>query len=309
MHFYTHPHCFNHTPPPDPDFAPKRLRTVIEALRDPRFSRLAWHEPQALMPQELELVHTKNYIAKVLATVAVNEKRFLAPDTVAVAGTASAALAAAGVVMAATKDVIAKNADRAFCIVSPGGHHAEADAAGGFCFFNNVALAAVAAQKNFGLSRVAVLDFDAHHGNGTQSFFWNFEDRLYISLHEETGLSGFAGETGAYDNVLNIPLPGKTGGDDFRKAFEEKALPKLDAFKPDVVFVSAGFDMHIGDPLSSMRLNGGDYFRLGQTLRAAADSLCKGRLVAVLEGGYNLDALGSCAASFVDGLENIGHAS
>jgi acetoin utilization deacetylase AcuC-like enzyme len=305
MHIFTHPVCLKHTPPPDPDFAPKRLNVVIEALRAKRFADLEWREAPALAPEKLALAHTPEYVADVMRPIALGEKRFFTSDTVAVSGTAEAALHAAGAVWAATADVMAGKIDKAFCIVGPSGHHAEADTAGGFCFFNNIALAAIAAQKNMGARRVAVVDFDAHHGNGTQSFFWNFEDRLFISLHEETKLSGFAHETGAWDNVVNIPLMKRSDGKVMRQAFAEKAAPKIEAFKPDILFISAGFDMHKDDPLSSLHLETKDYEWLGINLRELADALCNGRLVAVLEGGYNLGVLGDCVAAFVAGIMGL----
>ena len=304
MHVFSHPACFKHNPPPDTTYAPKRLKAVIDALQTGCLRGLTWREAPALKPEELHLVHTPEYVAEVLRPIAAGEKRILAADTIAVNGTAEAALYAAGAVMTATSEVMSGSIQKAFCIVSPGGHHAEADAAGGFCFFNHVALAAISAQKKMGAVRIAVVDFDAHHGNGTQSLFWNFEDRLYISLHEETSLSGFANEKGAWNNIVNIPLPPKSSGDVLRKAFEEKIVPKLAAFKPDILFVSAGFDMHMNDPMSSLQLATEDYCWLGERLRECADKLCKGRLVAVLEGGYNLEVLGNCVAEFVKGLED-----
>jgi acetoin utilization deacetylase AcuC-like enzyme len=305
MHIYSHPACLKHRPPPDPDFAPKRLQVVIGALHAERFSKLNWHEAPPLAPERLCVAHTPFYIASVLRPLTPGEKRTLAEDTVAVEGTPTAILHAAGAVMTATEEVMKGKIDKAFCIVSPGGHHAEAEAALGFCFFNYVALAALTAQKKMGAKRVAVVDFDAHHGNGTQSAFWNFEDNLYISLHEKNSLSGFTHETGAWNNVVNIPLPEKSSGDVMRRAFSDKVEPKLEAFKPDIIFVSAGFDMHADDPLSTMRLNTDDYYWLGCRLRDISDTLCNGRLVAVMEGGYNLAVLGDCAAAFVAGVAEL----
>ncbi|MFA5040069.1 MAG: histone deacetylase family protein [Bdellovibrionales bacterium] len=304
MHIYTHPACFLHTPPPNAELASKRLNVVMAALHAERFRGLTWHEPPALAKEDLYTIHTPDYVANVLQPIEPGEKRYFTSDTLAVAGTGEAALHAAGAVMAATDDVMNGKADKAFCIVSPGGHHAEANAAGGFCFFNHVALAAIVAQKKWGAKRIAVVDFDAHHGNGTQGFFWNFEDRLFISLHENSGLSGFADETGAWNNIVNIPLPKNSSGEIMRASFMEKAVPKLNDFKPDIIFVSAGFDMHAEDPMSSLCLNGADYFWLGQQLGESADTLCDGRLVAVLEGGYNVEFLGDCVATFIDGLMN-----
>ena len=153
-----------------------------------------------------------------------------------------------------------------------------------------------------GAARVAVVDFDVHHGNGTQSLFWNYEDRLLISLHEENPLSGFAQETGAWENIVNIPLPRGSSGAFVRQAFREKVVPKLKSFRPDIFFVSAGFDMHRDDPLGSLALETEDYLWMGESLRESADALCGGRLVAVLEGGYNLDILGASVAAFVTGM-------
>ncbi len=323
MHIFTHSACLKHNPGPIAGFAPARLQTIIEALKADKYDNIKWIE--ALEPEEslvtpaqagvpfsfsnksnireaLSLLHTPAYIDDVLSPIEEGKERFFDKDTRAMSGTAEAALAAAATALAAATEVASGKIDKAFCLVSPGGHHAEADAAIGFCFFNHIALAAVAAQKRMNIGKVAVLDFDAHHGNGTQSFFWNFEDRLYISLHEESPLSGFANETGAWNNILNLPLPEGGDGNAFRKAFDEHAAPKLDNFRPDILFVSAGFDMHKHDPLATLCLNENDYLWLGRRLRDLSSALCQGRLVAVLEGGYNRKALAASAAAFVEGL-------
>ena len=298
---YTHPACLRHNPGPDRDFGPARIRAVLAALKTLEFGQLIWREASPITLEHLRLVHTQEYIDSVLAPIPSGEERAFDFETFATRGTAEAALHAAGLVMQATDDVIAGRAHNAFCVVSPGGHHAEADKALGYCFFNHVAVAAVAAQKILGQSRMAVLDIDAHHGNGTQSVFWNHRDRLFVSLHEENNLSGFAHEIGAWGNVLNINLP--TGSDHtaFEQALENQALPKIANFKPDILFVSAGFDMHKDDPLSGLCLETEDYARIGKRLKDFADVTCQGRLVAVLEGGYNLDALAASVAAFVKG--------
>jgi acetoin utilization deacetylase AcuC-like enzyme len=198
--------------------------------------------------------------------------------------------------------VAAGQARNAFCLASPGGHHAEAETAQGFCFFNHVALAAAVAQAELGVTRVAVLDFDAHHGNGTQSLFWNHADRMLVSLHEDIGLSGFAHERGAQGNILNLPLATGTGSPEFRIAVQDKAVPALAAFQPELLLVSAGFDMCEGDPMAGLRLQVEDYAWIGKTLAGFADEHCGGRLVAVMEGGYNLETLGECATAFTQGL-------
>jgi len=306
MQIYSHPSCLKHNPPPDPGYAPKRLQRVLAALKDPKFSGLVWVEDFApARKEDLCLLHTPGYVDDVLKPIGPGETRLFGNDTVAVEGTAEAALYSTGAALAATKDVIGGKALKAFCAVSPGGHHAEAEAALGFCFFNHVALAAVAAQKIWGIERIAVIDFDAHHGNGTQSFFWNFEDRLFISLHEDNPLSGFAHETGAWKNVLNRPLLRRSDGTTLRQSFLDKVVPKIDYFEPDMLFVSAGFDMHADDPLGLLRLHEDDFRWLGEQIRLLADRHCKGRLVAVLEGGYNIDVLGACVARFIEGIEGL----
>ncbi len=302
MRIFNHPSCLKHDPGPVPGFAPTRLKAVIDALKADKFRLLRWEDKTpAAKPEDLYLLHTPPYVADVLSPIEEGKERFFDKDTRAMSSTAEAALAAAGMVMHATDQVAQGKIRKAFCLASPGGHHAEADAAIGFCFFNHIALAAVAAQKKYGIGKVAVLDFDAHHGNGTQSFFWNFEDRLYVSLHEDNPLSGFARETGSGNNIMNLPLPVGSDGAAFRQAFEEKAAPNIEAFQPEILFVSAGFDMHKDDPLAGLCLEENDYQWLGRSLRDLSDTLCDGRLICVLEGGYNLEALAASAAAFVDG--------
>jgi acetoin utilization deacetylase AcuC-like enzyme len=291
---YSSPLCFLHDPKPKRGFAPLRLRAVEEALR--KIDGLAWRDGPKASRDYLELLHTPEYLDLFLDPVPSGKDKKYDAETYAMSATSDAAMAAAGLVWQATQDVAQGRTRRAFCLASPGGHHAEADLANGFCFLAHAALAAVAAQKFLNKPKVAVLDFDAHHGNGTQSFFWNYEDRLYISLHEETGLSGFADETGAWNNVMNLPLPKGSDSSVFRRAIEEKALPKIAAFAPDMLFVSAGFDMLRGDPLAHQRLEIEDYAWLGRVLSR------HGPLVAVLEGGYKLDSLGPAVAAFVKGL-------
>jgi acetoin utilization deacetylase AcuC-like enzyme len=299
---YAHPDCALHDPAPHKGFAPARLDAVLKALKDPAFKDLAWHDAPPATESYLSLFHTPEHIASVLQVIPEGEQRAFDFETFAMSGTAQAALRSAGLVQGAVDAVIKGEARNAFCAVSPGGHHAEADCALGYCFFNHAALGALWAQQNADVSRVTIFDFDAHHGNGTQSAFWNHENRLYVSLHEDNALSGFANEHGAWNNVLNIPLPAESDGALFRDEVECRAFPKIEDFKADLMIVSAGFDMHADDPLSRLRLGAADYAWLGEKLAALADRIGKGRLVSVMEGGYNLEALGACAAAFVQGL-------
>jgi acetoin utilization deacetylase AcuC-like enzyme len=299
---YTHSDCSKHNPGPDCSYAPARLHCVTEALKDLRFSNLKWSSETSVTYQDFLRVHDPDYLDSIFAPVPSEIPRQFDADTWAVNGTADALRAATGLVVTAVKDVASGKTRNAFCLTSPGGHHAEAGMALGFCFINHVAVGATLAQQTLGFQRVAVIDIDAHHGNGTQSMFWNHVDRLCISLHEESDLSGFVHETGRADNILNIPLPSGSDSSIYFNAFNTIALPKLEAFKPDFIFVSAGFDACKNDPLANLALDIDDYTILGKNLAATADKLCAGRLVSVMEGGYNLNQLGDCAAAFVSGL-------
>jgi acetoin utilization deacetylase AcuC-like enzyme len=292
---YFHPGTLLHDPKPMPGLAPARLHAVREALQ--QIEGLAWGSADPIDLETLQLVHTPDYVAAIATPIEAGRQRKFDRDTYAMAHTYQAALRSAGLAAAATRAVVAGDARSAFCLASPGGHHAEADMAQGFCFFNTVAMAGVMAQAQLGITRVAVLDFDAHHGNGTQSLFWSCKNRLLISLHEETTLSGFANETGACDNILNIPLKPGSDGAVFRHAIETLALPKLKQFQPDLLLVSAGFDAHRADPLANLNWEGDDYAWIGQRLAALGLPL-----VAVMEGGYNLATIGGLAAAFVTGM-------
>lgn len=299
---YTHDDCFKHNPGPDASYAPARLYSVIDALKQERFAALQWSSEVSDTQADMLRVHDAEYLDDVFAYIAPDAPRQFDPWTWAVNGTADALRAATGLVVAAVHDVANKRTANAFCLASPGGHHAEAAMASGFCFINHVAVGAVVAQQVLGFQRVAVIDIDAHHGNGTQNMFWNHADRLCISLHEDVGLSGLAEETGRSDNILNTPLPSGCDGKAYLAVFNEVVLPKLEAFKPDFIFVSAGFDACKDDPLANLSLEVADYAVLGRQLAMAADTLCGGRLVSVMEGGYNLEQLGQCVAAFVSGL-------
>jgi acetoin utilization deacetylase AcuC-like enzyme len=225
-------------------------------------------------------------------------------DTIVSPGSEDAALRAAGAVIAGVDAVCAGRARNAFAAVRPPGHHAEAAQAMGFCMFNNVAVGALHARAKHGLRRVAVVDFDVHHGNGTQHMFENDADLFYASSHEWPLYpgTGSGDETGRFGNIVNAPLPGGSEGFAFRRAFETKILPALDAFAPELVMVSAGFDAHEEDPLASLRLHESDFAWVTRALMDVADRHAKGRVVSALEGGYDLDALGRSAAAHVEAL-------
>ncbi len=298
---YTHPACRDHDPPPR-GLAPARLDAVTRALSGPAFADLDWRVPLPARREQLLLVHEPDYVSRILAPMGPRATRRFDFQTVAMSGTSPAALHAAGLVIAAVTDVLSGRCEHAFCLTSPGGHHAEAETAQGFCFFNNAALGAVHAQTVFGAGRVAVLDFDAHHGNGTQSLFWNHPDRMLACVHEKTFRSGLAEERGSANNIVNLPLLHGSGSAVFRSAMRDVALPRLTAFGPDLLLVSAGFDMHSDDPLGKLSLETGDFRWLGRQIAAFARQNCANRLVAVLEGGYHLAALEQSVRAFMAGL-------
>jgi acetoin utilization deacetylase AcuC-like enzyme len=225
-------------------------------------------------------------------------------DTIVSPGSEDAALRAAGAAIAGVDAVCEGRARNAFAAVRPPGHHAEAAQAMGFCIFNNVAVAALHARVRHGLRRVAVIDFDVHHGNGTQHMFEADRDLFYASSHEWPLYpgTGAAAERGSFGNIVNAPLPGGSDGVAFRKAFEGRILPALDAFAPELVLISAGFDAHEADPLASLRLDETDFAWVTRALMDVAARHAGGRVVSVLEGGYDLDALAASAAAHVEAL-------
>jgi acetoin utilization deacetylase AcuC-like enzyme len=301
---YSHPACFDHDPGRMHPECPARLKAVLEALEAPEFAALERREaPRADQPQ-IARVHGADYVAAVLAAVPQSGHVGLDPDTIMSPGSGEAALRAAGALCAAVDAVMAGEAANAFCAVRPPGHHAEQTRAMGFCLFNNVAVGAAHARAAHGLKRVAVVDFDVHHGNGTQAMFWDNPEKLFASTHQMPLYpgSGAASERGVAENIVNAPLPPMSGSAEFRQAMSETILPALARFQPEFLFISAGFDAHEDDPLASLRFHDEDYsWATAEVARVAKES-CAGRLVSTLEGGYNLDALARSAAAHVRSL-------
>ncbi len=302
---FSHPACLEHVTPPGHPERVERLAAILSALAAPEFAPLIRREAPRASRQSLLRAHSAALVDRILGQE-IGEGRFahIDADTAMSKGSCEAALRAAGAVMAAVDEVIAGNIDNAFCAVRPPGHHAERERAMGFCLFNNAAIAALHVRASHGLDRVAVVDFDVHHGNGTQDIFFDDADLFYASTHQFPLYpgTGSAAERGIAGNVVNAPLPPGAGGGEFRRAFETRILPALASFKPEFIFVSAGFDAHMADPLANLRLEAGDFAWATKELCAVADQACRGRIISALEGGYDLDALRQSAAAHVRAL-------
>jgi acetoin utilization deacetylase AcuC-like enzyme len=299
---YTHPACLEHDPGRLHPERPQRLQAVLAALETPDFATLERVEAPRAEKAQLSRMHDPRYIDLVMDAVPEFGRADLDADTTLSAGSGEAALRAAGAVVAAVDWTLGGEGRHAFCAVRPPGHHAEAATAMGFCLFNNVAIGAAEARSK-GLERVAVIDFDVHHGNGTQHMFERDPNLFFGSTHQWPLYPG----TGAEDetgcgNVVNVPLSPLSGSEEFRAAMAERVLPALDRFRPDLILISAGFDAHWLDPLGSLNFTDEDYAWVTRELCRLADRHCHGRVVSTLEGGYDLDALASATAAHVKAL-------
>jgi acetoin utilization deacetylase AcuC-like enzyme len=303
---YTHPACLEHDPGRGHPESPDRLRAVLAALDGPDFARLARREAPAVALDDIFRVHPRDLVEQLLAAVPQEGHVGIDADTVMSPGSGEAALRAAGAVVAAVDAVIAGEADNAFCAVRPPGHHAEPRRPMGFCLFNNVAIGALRAREAHGLARVAVIDFDVHHGNGTQARFADDSSLFYASTHQYPLYpgTGGAGETGV-GNIVNVPLAPMAGSQQFRLGMTRTVLPALEEFRPEMVLISAGFDAHKADPLAQLQLNEADFTWATEQLLAIAHTHARGRVVSTLEGGYDLRALGASAAAHVRVLMSV----
>lgn len=281
--------------------SPHRLRAIDEALKaSGLLQRLTVRDAPMAERADLERIHSAEYVSSVEACVPQQGHFALDPDTLLNPYSWQAALMAAGAAAAATDAVIAGEARNAFCAIRPPGHHACPNTAMGFCLFNNVAVAAARALQVHGLQRVAVIDFDVHHGNGTEEAFFNEERVLMVSFFQHP-FYPYSGVT-PNANGVNRPLPAGSDGMVVRQEVERSWLPALERFKPDMLFISAGFDAHQEDPLGQMRLVEDDYAWLTRQAMAVADRFSQGRIVSCLEGGYNLSALARSVHAHVQTL-------
>ena len=301
----THPDCLDHVTPSGHPEQVARLEVVLAALEGIELVRVM--APLAA-EDDLLRVHPASHIATIRRAAPTEGLVALDADTFMSTGSLTAAHRCAGGVVRAVEGVLAGEATNAFVAMRPPGHHAERETAMGFCFFGNVAIGAKYALDHAGLRRVAIIDFDVHHGNGTQDLVEDDSRILFCSTHQSPLYpgTGAADETGVADNVVNIPLPDGTGSRAFRAAVEAKLLPRVEAFRPQLILVSAGFDAHRADPLAGMNLEAADFAWITEKLCDLADRHCRGRMVSVLEGGYDLDALAASAAAHVKVLKERG---
>jgi acetoin utilization deacetylase AcuC-like enzyme len=300
----THAACAAHDMGEGHPERPQRLRAIEQALEHEMFQLLVRENAPRAAIAALTRVHPAEYVAAIEQASPSRGRVQLDADTAMSPGTWEAALRSAGGAIYAVDEVALGRVDNAFVATRPPGHHAESATPMGFCFFNNAAIAARHAQAAHGIERVAIVDFDVHHGNGTQDIFWSDKSVMYASTHQMPLYpgTGARSECGEHDQIVNAPLRAGDGGETFREAFTQAILPRLDAFSPDLIVVSAGFDAHYRDPLGNLNLREADFVWATQRVMALAQKRCGGRVVSLLEGGYDLEGLSRSAAGHVGAL-------
>lgn len=301
--YYSHPDFLLHDTGFGHPESAERLRRIEKVLSEPEFTGLIRKLPPFGTIEQIRLIHDQFHIDAIINAIPETGFHFIDSDTVLSSGSKNAAFRAVGAVCDAVDQILAGKADNAFCAVRPPGHHAEPDQAMGFCLFNNIAIGAEYARRRYKLERIAIVDFDVHHGNGTQAAFYHQPQVLYASSHQMPHYpgTGFPSETGA-GNIINVPLSAGDTGKEFAEKYKSVIFPRLDNFKPELILISAGFDAHRDDPLAGIALLEADYQWITLELMAIADRHCSGRIISVLEGGYNLEALGNSVAVHVKSL-------
>ncbi|MGI6244280.1 MAG: histone deacetylase family protein [Pseudochelatococcus sp.] len=302
--YLSHPDCLDHqTQLGHPERA-DRLLVVERALEQEIFSGLLRESAPRGDETLALLAHPEDYVRDIYEALPREDIINVADDTVLSPGSWNAAMRALGACSYAVDEVVTRKVDNAFCAIRPPGHHAERDRPMGFCLFNNAAIAARHAQKEHGVDRVAIFDWDVHHGNGTQDIFWADKSVLYASTHEMPLFpgTGAASERGEHDTIVNAPLHAGDGSPAFREALESVILPRIEAFSPDLIIISAGFDAHWRDPLANINLTEADFALATRAILNLADRRCGGRVVSILEGGYDLVGLSRSVAAHVTTL-------
>jgi acetoin utilization deacetylase AcuC-like enzyme len=300
----SHPASLDHLTPPGHPERPDRIRAVSQVLGQDRFKALVRDKAPEGSLDSVLLCHNEHYVDELRHIAPKEGLVYLDGDTSMSPGTWEAVMRGVGGAIAATDAVIAGQADNAFVATRPPGHHAETNKPMGFCFFDQAAIAARHAQRTHGIGRVAVVDFDVHHGNGTQDIFWADPTVMYCSTHQMPLFpgTGASGERGEHDTIVNAPLASGDGGAKFRAAFENLILPQIRTFAPELMIISAGFDAHRRDPLASLELDATDFGWVTRKLMDAAHASAGGRIVSVLEGGYDLQGLQESVAEHVAAL-------
>ena len=306
--FLSHPDCLQHVTPPGHPEQVARLEHILDALSMPAFDALRREDAPLGKEAHILLAHPLEHIERLRDAAPTDGWVSLDADTHMSAGTMTAALRAVGANIRAVDQVMSGAISNAFCATRPPGHHAEREKPMGFCLFGNVSIAAKYALEHCGAERVAIVDFDVHHGNGTQDLLWNEERTLFCSSHQMPLYpgSGAATETGAHSNVLNYPLPEGCSTSTLQAAYDGEIFPTIEAFNPDLILVSAGFDAHRADPLAGLMWETDDFRWLTRRICDVADKVCDGRIVSTLEGGYDLDALAASVAVHVEILMERG---
>jgi acetoin utilization deacetylase AcuC-like enzyme len=302
---FSHPACLEHRPGPHHPESPERLKAVLNALRTPGFASLEWRDAPLGTIEQVQLIHDPAFVDDIAEMA---PKHGYVPldggDTVMSPGSWEAVMRCVGAACAGVDAVMNGDARNVFCATRPCGHHAEPSKAMGFCIFNQAAIAAAYALETFGLERVAVVDFDVHHGNGTQAAFFNRPELFYASSHQSPLYpgTGAASETGVDQNIVNVPLPRDCNSELFRERIESGMFPAIRAFNPQLIIISAGFDAHRLDPLAGLNLEDGDFEWITEMLMQIASTACEGRIVSILEGGYSLEALATGTTVHVGAL-------
>ena len=300
----SHRASLDHQTPPGHPERPDRIRAIEQVLGESRFDKLVREQAPEGTLDSVTLCHNEHYINELRHIAPQSGLIYLDADTSMSPGTWEAAMRGVGGAVAATDAVMSGTHDNAFVAMRPPGHHAEISRPMGFCLFDHAAIAARHAQRKYGIARAAVVDFDVHHGNGTQDIFWSDRTVMYCSTHQMPLFpgTGARGERGEHDTIVNAPLAPEDGSAKFRAAFENVILPQLQKFSPELIIVSAGFDAHYRDPLASLNLRADDFGWVTRKLMDVADASAEGRIVSVLEGGYDLQGLKESVAAHVTAL-------
>ncbi|GJD49829.1 Histone deacetylase-like amidohydrolase [Methylobacterium crusticola] len=302
--YLCHPASLDHAMPPGHPERADRIRVIERVLEDERFGTLVREQAPRADLATAALAHPEAYVAAIAEAAPREGMVAIDADTVMSPGTLEAALRAVGAAVQAVDEVMTGRVGNAFAAMRPPGHHAERARAMGFCLFNNAAVAVRHARARYGAQRVALVDWDVHHGNGSQDIFWGDRDVMYCSTHQMPLFpgTGAASERGDHDTIVNVPLHPGDDGTTFREAFAHGIAPRLDAFRPDLIVISAGFDAHWRDPLANLKLTEADFAWATREVMAVADRHAGGRVVSLLEGGYDLEGLSRSVAAHVETL-------